>query len=169
MKVIGAALVFVSFMTFGIARIYSIKKRIDTVSSLVSALELMEGELETSLCSLEELLFRLSLCSEASVKVFFSEVHSSMDRLGAESFGEIWAFAAKSNFAFLSDDLMAELIRLGYKLGKFELDRQLSAIEACRCAFCKVGDRERYAFTENKKMSLAIPAVSAVFLIILMV
>ena len=106
-------------------------ERIRSLRALGRMLELMEGELSSTLCPIPELLSTLEKKSGGAAKRFLSALASRMDRLGTERFSKLWEASLRGSLALDREDLDT-LRQLWNILGQYDLDRQLEAIAQCR-------------------------------------
>ena len=93
MRLLGALLIVAAGAALGISKYRALKKRADTLSALLSALEQMRGEISLRLTPLPELARLLSERGDAAVRAFFTGLSAGLERLDETGFSALWAAA----------------------------------------------------------------------------
>lgn len=168
MRLWGAALILTACLGAGLLRTASVRRRMETLRGLCGALELAEGELETRLTPLPELVRLLAGRSSGQTGDFFRLLDASFGFLGAEDFAALWSRAAATALTALSSADREELVRLGQVLGRFELDRQLAALEACVRALRGELEAARVRYPGDRRLSLGLGAAAGALLIVVL-
>lgn len=95
MRALGAALVALAFLAAGLARASELRRRAELLSALVSALEILGGEI-SRLAGLDEAAARLARSGPRPVRGFFALFGAGLGRLGELEVSELWDAAARS-------------------------------------------------------------------------
>lgn len=137
MKLLGALLIVAAGASFGISKYLALKRRADTLSGLLSALEQMRGEISLRLTPLPELAKLLSERGSAPVRAFFRCLCAGLERLDESSFAALWEGALPA-LGPLGGEALEALRPLGMTLGRFDageqeaaLNRALSELSGC--------------------------------------
>ncbi len=125
MRAIGAILIAAAFLAAGLGRASELRRRAALLSSLVSALEIMRGEV-SRLAGLDEAVERLERAGPEAARGFFALFGAGLERLGELEVSELWDAAARS--LPLRDDEREALSAAGRCLGRYGADEQLSAL-----------------------------------------
>lgn len=128
-KVVGAILIIAAFSLLGAARVAELKCRARRLAALVSALELMRGEVVDRLAPMPEIAERLAATGPEESRGFFRRLSSDMECLGEKAFSEIWSSCAAD--LGLRHDETETLCDLGRSLGRYGIDEQEAAIARC--------------------------------------
>lgn len=128
-KVIGSILIIGGTATIGLKKILSMDNRVKALSSMISALEIMQSEILFRLTPIPELLQYLSETASGPSRIFFENCCREINRLGEESLLRIWKKALKNTPELeLHSEEERALLDLGAVLGKYDLDGQGRAI-----------------------------------------
>ncbi|MCL2343106.1 MAG: stage III sporulation protein AB [Firmicutes bacterium] len=141
MKLLGALLIIAAGAALGISKYLVLKKRADTLSDLLSALEQMRGEISLRLTPLPELTKLLSERGNAAVRGFFARLSDELERLDEAGFSELWE-AALPALTPLGGEDFAALRPLGAVLGRFDAREQETALSR---AIAELGERAAQA------------------------
>ena len=123
LKTLGGALVMLSCSLFGLSMAASLRRREGMLRSLSALLEVMRGELCSSLRPVWEVVSELAERRDAPAAAFFADC---IAQYGEESgFREAWSGAA-SNCRSLGLDAeeCGELAALGSIIGRYEAEKQ---------------------------------------------
>lgn len=168
MKVIGACVVMLASLCFGLQIQRDRKRRTRCLSTLTEALQLLTGELATNRTPLPELMNWTAKHTQGQASSFFRSMASAFSRLGSESFYELWHRAAMDCLTDLSSDNRDEVMAVGKQLGRVELSKQLAALEGCRNTLMQSLEREEKLFQKEKRISIGLPSALGAMLTILL-
>ena len=168
MKIIGAFFVFAAFCGFGIL-IWNEKKRAyETLAQLCFSLELTASELASRSSPLPELIKLLSERVGRRAAEFYKELYSTLPLLGDRDFSLLWTEAVKKTLGSLTAAEQEEFVRLGYILGRYELQEQISAVKTTLIFFIARRDSAQAKSVEEKKLSLGLTAAAGALLAIVL-
>lgn len=123
--IIGSFLLIAASTMLGISKSNALKTKAHILSSLISALEQIKGELITLHMPIAELAQKLSNEAPVEIQPFFCILHKNLNRLGDESFADIWtASVLQSSQLHLTQEEQNTLCLLGLSLGRYELETQ---------------------------------------------
>ena len=104
MKVLGAILVLSGSVLFGFRICSADKDRLNLLRELIHALEQLQGELELRCAPFPDLFLSVSKRAQGKACGFLRDVTEEMNKLGEESFAEIWSRQVQCAFTALSED-----------------------------------------------------------------
>ena len=134
-KIAGAAFIICGRLGFGAAEIAGLNRRVRLLSGLISALELMRGELINRLTPMSDILELIKRETSGPVRDFFSSVLLGMENLGEKSFSEIWSRAVRSSGLDLTEPEERALRELGASLGRYDVQLQAAALQRTAARF----------------------------------
>ncbi len=165
MKLRGMLMICSASLAAALSAMKTRGERIRSLRALGRMLELMEGELSSTLCPIPELLSTLEKKSGGAAKRFLSALASRMDRLGTEGFSELWEASLRESLALDREDLDT-LRQLGSILGQYDLDRQLEAIAQCRLRLLQSAEKSAQDHRQKSRTCCCVALLSAAMLCI---
>jgi len=168
MRFLGTCLVVLACIGFGLGLCGTRLRRIRVLRELERALGLLAGELGTSVRPTETLCALLARRCAGDVGSFFQSVVSALPTLAERPFAEIWEEAALCSLGCLRAEEQALVAGLGGSLGRFELARQLEAVELCREEIRSALREAKSAYPAEKKLCLGLSVSAAAMLAILL-
>lgn len=169
MRIIGAGIVFLSFIVMGILQTRDEAHRIRCLSDISNALTLLSAELQSRRPPMKDLLEWASLNSEGEAKSFFNCLTDNLSRLGEISFPSLWEEAAENSLRSLNPADLKDLESIGKILGRTELSAQIAALNSCERSLRIKLENDEIRYRERKKLNLGIPAtLGALFCILLL-
>ena len=131
-KLLGFLAMQASAVLLSVQQYSGKRRKLENLRVFCEMLQQLSGILASAAPPMPELLKILLQRSQGEARLFTERLFRSMDMLGEKSFQELWNRAlTEASFPF-SDDILAELEALGDVLGRYDLDAQLQALEACR-------------------------------------
>ena len=149
MRALGAALVALAFLAAGLARASELRRRAELLSALVSALEILGGEI-ARLAGLDEAAARLARSGPRPVRGFFAHFGAGLGRLGELEVSELWDAAARS--LPLRGDEYEALSSAGRCLGRYGADEQLSALARSAQELAALAGRAREQSESGRRL-----------------
>jgi stage III sporulation protein AB len=128
-RLIGAIMVAGGAAAIGLIAAGKLKTRVDALSGLLAAIDVMQSEIFFRLTPLPDLIKMLEKQSEAPAKTLFSNCVNHIGQLGQKPFFNIWTQALEESRSL--ELLPAEkqiLKELGNILGRYDADGQIKAI-----------------------------------------
>lgn len=129
LKLTGAGLIAAACVLASAIYIAGEKARIRELKEICELLRLMQGELETRLTPLPELIHELREKTEGSAKSFLAGLERELEKLGERDFDTIWAEAAETSFTQIEEGEREEVKKLGGVLGRYSLEIQLEQLK----------------------------------------
>ncbi len=166
MKLLGAALILAACLGAGAVYALAKRQRMETLQGLWGALGLMEGELETRLSPLPELVRLAAAEAQGQAGAFLDSLSGRLDRLGEAEFAQLWREAAEEQLSALNPEEREEICRLGLVLGRYELEKQLAALGACRAILRTGLDEAVLRYPGEKRLGLGLGAAAGALLVI---
>ncbi|MGI6013386.1 MAG: hypothetical protein ACOX7K_03765 [Oscillospiraceae bacterium] len=131
LKWFGMLLLVIGGAMTGTAAAARLKRRVQSLSAMLAALELMRGEISTLLMPLPETIVRLASMEQLAVQPLFRAVEAMLPQLGERTFSALWEQAvAESSLGFSAEEKQS-LRQLGENLGRFDAETQSIAISRC--------------------------------------
>jgi len=128
-RVIGALLIVVCTAVLGFGGVLRLGRRVRNLTGLVSALEIMKGEICERLTPMPELFELLAGTMEGPVAGLFQACGEQMTTLGESSMYLIWKSAVRSAEELeLSEQEARTLTEVGHVLGRYDAEEQRTAI-----------------------------------------
>lgn len=112
----------------GFGKTLRLRRRVQALTALTAALEIMRSEIYTRFTPLMELVGTLSADAPEPARGFFRNLDSALPELGELGFAEIWQGAVEAESALSADD-KTFLSPLGLQLGRYEAGEQAAAID----------------------------------------
>jgi len=132
MKLLGFLAVVLGCGAFGLSRSMALSRRAACLAASAEALRYMASSLLASACPLPELVEELSQWAGPEVRGLFSRLLEAMDKLGEESFEELWKDAVYSEPSLALDESQRHILAgAGEFMGKFSSEEQSRALERC--------------------------------------
>ena len=169
MRMIGFVLIVFSSLIFGVNHVASRKERIDTLSSFASMLELLKAELNSSLCSIPELLERIALKIDGPAQSFIKILKLNFSVLGEKSFSAIWEESLVACNTDLAENELDSLCSLGNVLGKYTLETQNRALDECISLLRQSERNASFDFPQIKRLSIGVSVSAGLLLGILLI
>jgi len=131
-KLLGFLAMQASAVLLSVQQYSGKRKKLENLRAFCEMLQQLSGILASAAPPMPELLQILLQRTRGDARLFTERLCRSMDMLGKNSFQELWNRALTEASPPFSDDIMSEFGALGDILGRYELDAQLLALEACR-------------------------------------
>lgn len=128
LRVLGACLLTAGAGAAGWCAADRLRRRVRGLRAMLEALELAERELSFRLTPMPELLDELSRRAPPPAGAFFACCRAGLDRLGAQSLGEIWLAALEECPMDLSGEDLEAVAALGQVLGRYDGEGQQAAL-----------------------------------------
>ena len=166
-RILGAVLTAGVCAWMGDRRAGQLKKRVDTIDSLITAFLTLERELSDCLTPLHGLMERMAECTKPPVRSVFQGAKKALERLEEEEFSAAWVRLAEE-IPDLEQEDRRIVSGLGVVLGRYDGHRQGEAI----ARVCRELERNREHAEQNfRRMGRVYRTVGAVcggFLLILL-
>lgn len=130
-RLLGAALLLLGGLALGLTPVWELSRRAGALGAWGEALLLLEGELSFSLPAMPQLLETLSAKAPPPAGETFAQVRKGLERLGEQSFVQIWAGAVTQKAGLRGEDL-APLLSLGEVLGRYDREERARAMGLAR-------------------------------------
>ncbi len=131
MSYVGAILITVSAALIGFSKAYELKKSVETLSELVSLLELLRNEICTRRTPMKQVLSTGFISGYKHIKPFVLSLNEHLSLLGNKSFSQIWAECIADSITNISDESRSCLVNLGSSLGRYDAQLQAASIDRC--------------------------------------
>jgi len=168
-KVFGMLLIISVFIGTCLEGLRAEKKGICMLRDIYRALQLMDGELSSRSCTLEEMLLSVSIDTCGDVHTFYSSIRNALNSLGEQEFSGIWKEKAKENLCGINNEALDTLCNLGNFLGRYDLDRQLSAIRESAARIDQLHQLEYSNYSKTKRLKLSVAGALGAMLIIVLI
>lgn len=158
LRLAGALLLAGGMAALGFAATGRLRRRVNTLTALAGALELMTRELSFRLTPMPELLEHLAGKAAPPVDLLFLHCREGLKDLGEVSLGQIWREGLRLAPLGLGQQDLEVLDGLGDVLGRYDGEGQLAALEQVR------GELERIlagAREERDRLGRVYQAVGA--------
>jgi stage III sporulation protein AB len=132
-RLLGAVLLVTACGSMGLSRSFELRRRVENLTALVSALELMRSEIGQLLTPLPELAERLSEEAPERARPLFTALLAGLPQLGELPFSRLWGDAVNlaGDRLLLRRDERDALRTLGLSLGGSGAQEQEGAIHNC--------------------------------------
>ena len=168
MKVLGFFFFFAGSVSAGVVYCKQKKQRLQTLQNLIYALDHMEGQLQTNDLPLKELCTQIARISGGTVRLFYVSLTRKLSQLGELSFAELWGQALVEELPVLDGMTRDTLLQLGNSLGRYELQQQLRALQACRSSLAARLEEAKKEYPNQAKLGMGLStSVGILFWIIL--
>lgn len=128
---LGILLLITGGTMTGSAAAARLKNRVQVLSAMLAALEVMKGEICTLLTPLPEAVTRLAGMEQMEVHPLFRRLEELLPGLGEQSFSALWDRAVVESGLPFSAEEQTCLLQLGESLGRFDAQAQAVAISRC--------------------------------------
>ena len=169
MRIAGAVLTAAACLGIGLCFVRAKRLRIETLSGLCTAVELIKAELQTSLMSLPELCTFIMRHVNGPASDFIEELGKSLEHLGEREFSVLWQSAAEDNLREITPAELDEIKNIGAVLGRCELSEQISALSAGLALLRKDLETARAEYPAESRLGLGIGASAAALLILCLI
>lgn len=161
---LGAIMIVTAGIYAGIIYISEKRQRLIELENICGALEMMGGELQTSLSSLPEVCNALKNRSEGAAKELFVNLGKSFDRLGETEFSKLWDENVKTVLKMLSSEEIRQVSALGKVLGRCEVEHQLESLDGVVLFLRTNLEAARNAYPQERKLGIGVGAAAALLL-----
>lgn len=168
MKLPGAVLIMAAACLVSLVTLREKKQRQEGCLSLVAALELLRGELSSGAVPLRLGIERACAHAGGIGNELLIAVREGLGDLGERSFDEIWNKALDGTDLWLAETVRHEMRKLGSVLGRFELETQLRALDACISLLRQQWERQRNAYPEERRVWIGLTGGLSALLVILL-
>ena len=170
LKLIGAILLIAGTASAGLLGAIKLRRRSDSLSSILNALSTMKSEICDRLTPLPELVETLCEDGQYPASALLSNVRAGMAQLGSTQFSEIWGRSVKLTPELLLNDREREVLsELGKSLGKYNVEEQRSALLYAADRFSDYLRKEETSRAESSKMRAAIGVAAGIFAVAILV
>ena len=164
----GTALITCSSILYCVMYLKAQSARLRELELICSMLEMTGAELAARLTPLPELAELLEGRMAEPAKSFYSKLKGGMAALGERSFYSIWSLCVSESFKRLSADELQMLTELGGSLGRYDIDRQLKAIDVCTEVFRTSVERSAREQPDRKKLHIGLALSTAAMLVVIL-
>ena len=166
-RILGAVLTAGVCAWLGDRRAGQLKKRVETLDSLLTAFRGMERELSDCLTPLPELMERVAAWTTPPVRSVFRGIKEALARLEEEAFSAAWCRLV-DEIPNLEQEDRRVICSLGGVLGRYDGHRQGEAV-ACVCRELERNrERAEQNFSSLGRVYRTVGAVCGGFLLILL-
>lgn len=169
-KIIGAVMVISGAFAVGAGGMLHMKKRVNNLKVIISALELMKAEISERLTPLPQVIEMLENESEQPIKNLFTNCKGKIRFLGKYSFSTIWKESVDetSDMDLKSPEL--EVIKeLGTVLGRYDAQQQREMLEHIIKRLEIIQSKAEHEQTVQGKTRTAMGIALAVITVIMLV
>lgn len=132
LRLMGALLLAGGAAAAGFSAAAGLERRARVLRGLLEALELMEREIAFQLTPVPMLLERLAERAAPTLREFFLRCRAGLDRLGEQSFADIWTRALEETPLGLAPRELDTLRGLGGQLGRCDGEGQQELLKQAR-------------------------------------
>lgn len=165
---VGVLLVLGGCFYFGRAQVRAINRRVNALSSILRALEIIEQELVFHLSTMEELFEFAALRSSEPASGFLRMCGKELKKDYGKPLSEIWRVAALGKLTDLKKNEMDCLLALGNVLGRYDGEGQRKSIENTRVILAQAMSTAVRERQSQGKMYSVLGAAAGAFLVILL-
>ena len=156
-------------LLFSLRRIGYEKRKAEDLRAFCALLEQLGGALGSEAAPMPELIGSLLPRADGAAAVFLQTLADSMDQLGAFSFFELWKSALYASRAVLDSESARAIAELGSFLGRYELNSQLRAVDACHKSLCIRLETLRQRFPQTERLTLGLSLAASALLGIILI
>ncbi len=167
-KLLGASLIIFASLKWGYDSILMLKRRTDLLSEFIASLNIMSGEICVSMVPMSDVLERLSVSGGQFVRPFYKKVLNSMERLGAESFSDIWKDGI-SELCLLNENEKKIILDMGEVLGRFDINKQGETIHYAEIRLTKALEDAMEKRKSDTKVYGAFSAAAGLLTVIILI
>lgn len=168
MKWVGAAMVLAAASIACLTLLCDQKRRLEAFHSLSEALKILRGELLSRGATISEGIEKAGSASRGVGKELMLAVLAGLRELGERSFSEIWRNALDTCSLEDKPESLEPLAGLGSILGRFDLDAQLKALDACIKRLDELWEAEKKEYPARRKLLISLSLAGGIFLVILL-
>ncbi|MBR0199377.1 MAG: stage III sporulation protein AB [Oscillospiraceae bacterium] len=168
MKLPGAVLIMAAACLASAVTLQEKKRSQEGCLSLATALDLLRAELSSGAVPLSLGIERACAHAGGIGKELLCAVYAGLRDLGEQSFDEIWDKALAGTDPRLAENSEHELQKLGSVLGRFDLETQLRALDACSSLLRRQWERQRNAYPEERRVWIGLTTGLGALLVILL-
>lgn len=163
-KLFGGILLIIGFLFPVLAEIRDENREINLLLELCDTLETMYRFLTASSPDMEGLLTQAKAHRSREIQDFLSKIR--LDRLEEQSFAEQWESGVRK--LLQNREAQRVLAELGYILGQYLIEEQLTALESTVQRLKDIAQRQREELAQQKKLRLTLAASAGTVLVILL-
>lgn len=131
LHIMGAGLIIMAGGLLARFKTATLKVHIETLSALMTALQIMRSEIHVNLTPIREIITDLSESAHPRCRRLFSETANSLEVYGAPYFSHCWRAGIAQYADILTEREQNALFALGEILGRYDVSDECNAIERC--------------------------------------
>ena len=129
-KFLGAALVVAAASSVGLSLAHSVRREVRFLQQLAGVLELMRCEIPGRMAPVQELFTRAQACTSGELREVFSFCSQQIRSMSEPDIACVMDCALDEHAERLPPSCMELLRELGEKLGAYDLQEQVEALQA---------------------------------------
>lgn len=131
LHIMGAGLIILAGGLLAKSKTAMLKVHIETLSSLITSLQIMRSEINVNLTPIGEIITDLSESADPRCHQLFSKTADLLTVHGAPYFSHCWRAGIAQYSDILTEREQNALLALGEILGKYDVADECNAIERC--------------------------------------
>lgn len=168
LKILGGIMLTAATTAIGLSVARDLRKRVQILSQLCSAIEIMRGEILSRMTPIPELFEALSKEMDAPVSTFFLNAMIQMKNLGNHPFLTIWRNAIDMTpELMLTKDELSALRDLGYVLGRYGSTEQAGILDFAKRRFDGFLEAARVEREKKGRISIAFGVAAGLLCVIM--
>lgn len=164
----GAICLILAGGIFGWQHSVSDRQKVQYLSDLIHALELMRAEILNMQPTIPELL-EFSIEQGSTVQPLFAEVLQGIQGLGIPQFANCWRTAVCRECSCLSNTEQSSLLALGSVLGQYDVEEEVNGIDRCLRELDTAYEKAKTQTLQNKAIYYGVGLTAAGMLAILLI
>ena len=169
LKLSGFVLLQISALLFACRKNELEKRKTEIAASFCVMLEQLLGLLERESSPMPELLRTLSERVDVTAGSFVNALRDSLETLGTYSFQELWERAVDTLPPESDQEMIRILKKPGAILGRYELSRQLDAVNECLHELRQQVEKQRQEQPQRARLTLGLSLSGGLLLGILLI
>jgi len=155
-SIIGAILIIAACFSIGLNKSRQLKMRTDTLSELISFLEILNNEIVSNRTPIKRILSSNILPEYSCISSFIDELNRNMEKLGSQSFSHIWSRSLECIKKYLSHSVYMSLKILGNSIGRYDGQLQSMAINRCIYELSAEYEVVKQSLKSNQKVYMGL-------------
>lgn len=169
-RLLGAIFIISATALWGLGGVIKLHTRATSLEAIAQSLEIMQNEICDRLTPMPELFELLSKNSIYPANILYRKMNDEMKNIGEVTFAEMWANTVRNTYELaLNPQETLILSKLGYSIGKYDIDEQQAAIRNVYERIRKFSERAETELVRDSKVRAFTGVAAGIFTVIILI
>ena len=169
-RLIGAILIISATAAWGIGGVIKLRARSSSLRAITQSLDIMRSEICDRLTPVPELFELLAKTSEYPANVLYRNLSAGLEKLGEMQLVDIWVKEVNgTRELLLTAQEKLVLSRLGYSIGRYDLQEQKTAIDHVYSSMKQLTEKADAETVRDSKVRAFTGIAAGIFTVIILI